>query len=164
MRCHCGRIVSAAWSVTSAGRRPRSRGRWRLLESRCFGTLPELAAAEKINASYVSRVLRLTLLPTALVEAILNGRQPEGMAPCYSSSWRCLPLLDSTPRAYRLRAGNASLASSTSDGTSPTLLPPDRHFASRLPQGRRLAPYFTLRCERSGEAVRCGRARCPARA
>ena len=79
MRCHCGRIVSAAWSVTSAGRRPRSRGRWRLLESRCFGTLPELAAAEMINASYVFRVLRLTLLAPDMVEAILDGRQPEGM-------------------------------------------------------------------------------------
>jgi hypothetical protein len=37
------------------------------------------AAAEKINSSYVSRVLRLTLLAPDIVEAILDGRQPEGM-------------------------------------------------------------------------------------
>jgi len=38
-----------------------------------------LAAAEKINSSYVSRPLRLTLLAPDIVEAILDGRQPEGM-------------------------------------------------------------------------------------
>jgi hypothetical protein len=54
--------------------------RWRrMLETGRFGTLAELAAAEKINASYVSRVLRLTLLAPDIVEAILDGRQPEGM-------------------------------------------------------------------------------------
>ena len=54
--------------------------RWRrMLESGRLGTLAELAAAEKINASYVSRVLRLTLLAPVIVEAILEGRQPEGM-------------------------------------------------------------------------------------
>ena len=51
--------------------------RWRrMLESGRFGTLAELAAAEKINSSYVSRVLRLTLLAPDIVEAILDGRQP----------------------------------------------------------------------------------------
>ena len=51
--------------------------RWRkMLESGRFGTLAELAAAEKINASYVSRVLRLTLLAPDIVEAIMDGRQP----------------------------------------------------------------------------------------
>jgi hypothetical protein len=54
--------------------------RWRrMLETGRFGTLAELAAAEKINASYVSRVLRLTLLAPDIVEAILNGLQPKGM-------------------------------------------------------------------------------------
>ena len=32
--------------------------------------------AEKINASYVSRVLRLTLVAPDIVEAIMDGRQP----------------------------------------------------------------------------------------
>ncbi len=54
--------------------------RWRrMMESGRFATIDELAAAEKINSSYVSRVLRLTLLAPDIVEAILDGRQPEGM-------------------------------------------------------------------------------------
>jgi hypothetical protein len=54
--------------------------RWRrMMEAGRFGTINELAAAEKINSSYVSRVLRLTLLAPELVEAILDGRQPDGM-------------------------------------------------------------------------------------
>ena len=53
--------------------------RWqRMLETGRFATITELAAAEKINASYVSRILRLTLLAPDVVEAILDGRQPEG--------------------------------------------------------------------------------------
>jgi hypothetical protein len=51
--------------------------RWRrLLDDGVYATIEELAAAEKINVSYVSRVLRLTLLSPALVAAILDGRQP----------------------------------------------------------------------------------------
>jgi DNA-binding IscR family transcriptional regulator len=41
-----------------------------------FATVDEIAAAEKINPSYVSRVLRLTLLAPDFIEAILGGRQP----------------------------------------------------------------------------------------
>ncbi len=50
-----------------------------MLETGRYGTIDEIAAAEKINDSYVSRVLRLTLLAPDIVEAILDGRQPEGM-------------------------------------------------------------------------------------
>jgi len=39
--------------------------------------LSQLAKAEKINPSYLCRVLRLTLLAPDVVEAILDGRQPE---------------------------------------------------------------------------------------
>ena len=54
--------------------------RWRkLLETDVFATVEEIAATEKINASYVGRVLRLTLLAPDLVEAILDGRQPVEM-------------------------------------------------------------------------------------
>jgi hypothetical protein len=54
--------------------------RWRrMLEAGRFATIKELATAEKINSSYVSRVLRLTLLAPDIVEAILDGQQPEGM-------------------------------------------------------------------------------------
>ena len=51
--------------------------RWKkLLESRTYATVDDLAKAEKINASYISRVLRLTLLAPAIVESILDGSQP----------------------------------------------------------------------------------------
>ena len=51
--------------------------RWRkLLETATYGTIEELAAAENINPSYVSRVLRMTLLAPDIVETILDGRQP----------------------------------------------------------------------------------------
>jgi hypothetical protein len=54
--------------------------RWqRLLGNGVYGTLDELARAERVSQSYVSRVLRLTLLAPDLVEAILDGRQPEGL-------------------------------------------------------------------------------------
>ncbi len=54
--------------------------RWRnMLETNLFATVRELAKAEKINESYLCRVLRLTLLSPALTEAILNGLQPEGL-------------------------------------------------------------------------------------
>ncbi|MGM0583948.1 MAG: hypothetical protein ACQEUZ_04800 [Pseudomonadota bacterium] len=54
--------------------------RWqRMMESGERASLTELAEAEKINRSYVSRVLRLTLLAPDIVEAILEGRQPEGV-------------------------------------------------------------------------------------
>jgi hypothetical protein len=54
--------------------------RWRqLIESGEYASITELAAAEKINQSYVCRILRLTLLAPKIVEAILDGRQRVGM-------------------------------------------------------------------------------------
>ncbi len=64
--------------VDSALLKALARGfRWRkLLETGDFATIEEIAKAEKINPSYVSRVLRMTLLAPDTVEAILAGRQP----------------------------------------------------------------------------------------
>ncbi|WP_424931927.1 hypothetical protein [Amaricoccus macauensis] len=51
--------------------------RWRKqLYEGLYGTLEELARAKGVAPSYVSRVLRLTLLAPEIVEAILDGRQP----------------------------------------------------------------------------------------
>jgi hypothetical protein len=50
--------------------------RWkRLLESAEFATVSELAEREGIAPSYLTRILRLTLLAPDIVEAILDGRQ-----------------------------------------------------------------------------------------
>lgn len=51
--------------------------RWReMLEIGEYPTIREIADAEKINETYVGRVLRLTLLAPDIVEAIFEGRQP----------------------------------------------------------------------------------------
>lgn len=50
--------------------------RWkRLLESGEFATVSELAEREGIAPSYLTRILRLTLLAPDIVEAILDGKQ-----------------------------------------------------------------------------------------
>ena len=50
--------------------------RWkRMLESGEFVTIAELAKREGIAPSYMTRVLRLTLLAPDIVESILHGRQ-----------------------------------------------------------------------------------------
>ncbi len=48
----------------------------RMLEGGSHRTVKELVADEKITASYICRVLRLTLLAPDLVKAIMRGRQP----------------------------------------------------------------------------------------
>jgi hypothetical protein len=50
--------------------------RWkRMLESGEFATMAELAEREGIASSYMTRVLRLTLLAPDIFEAILEGKQ-----------------------------------------------------------------------------------------
>lgn len=50
--------------------------RWkRMLESGEFATIAELAEREGIAPSYMTRVLRLTLLAPDVVEAILDGKK-----------------------------------------------------------------------------------------
>jgi hypothetical protein len=54
--------------------------RWHEMpENGTHATIAEIAAAEKINESYIGRVLRLTLLAPDIVESILKGRQPAEM-------------------------------------------------------------------------------------
>jgi hypothetical protein len=49
----------------------------RLFDSGEYTSLEELAAAEHVDRSYLSKVLRLTLLSPSIVEAILEGREPQ---------------------------------------------------------------------------------------
>jgi AraC-like DNA-binding protein len=54
--------------------------RWkRMLESGEFTTIAELAEREGIASSYLTRVLRLTLLAPVIVEAILDGRHGQAV-------------------------------------------------------------------------------------
>jgi hypothetical protein len=54
--------------------------RWkRLLEGGEHTSAAELAQVEKINQSYVCRVLRLTLLAPDIIDQILDGKQPHAL-------------------------------------------------------------------------------------
>jgi len=69
--CTGQRVVFDNSIVKALGRAHR----WKaMLESRQYGSMTELAKAEKINLSYLCRVLRLTLLAPDITEALLNGR------------------------------------------------------------------------------------------
>ena len=48
--------------------------RWQtMLDEGRFASIRELAEAERVSLSYVSRILRLTLLPPDIIERILDG-------------------------------------------------------------------------------------------
>lgn len=76
--------------------------RWkRMLESGEFATIAELAEREGIAPSYMTRVLRLTLLAPDIVEAILDGRQ--GLDVTLSQG------LEPFPLAWKQQASHFSL-------------------------------------------------------
>ena len=52
----------------------------RLLDEGHYASISEMAAAECIERGCLGSLLRLTLLAPNIVEAILNGRQPDGVA------------------------------------------------------------------------------------
>ena len=54
--------------------------RWRrMLEEGRYASISEMAKAEGDERGYVGSLLRLTLLAPEMVEAVLDGRQPEGV-------------------------------------------------------------------------------------
>ena len=54
--------------------------RWKkLLDSRRYATIKEIAETEKVHESYVGNLLRLTLLAPDIIEAALDGRLPKGV-------------------------------------------------------------------------------------
>jgi hypothetical protein len=70
--------------------------RWRqMIESGKYASSAELAKAEKVNDSYLSRILRLTLIAPDLIEAILSGRQP--------STFQLDEMLKPLPAAWALQ-------------------------------------------------------------
>jgi hypothetical protein len=76
-----GRPVSAASSTSSSAGMTESVSRalarahrWKeMLERGTYGSITDLAQDEKVNRSYLCRVLRLTLLAPNIAEAILDG-------------------------------------------------------------------------------------------
>lgn len=52
----------------------------RLLDEARNASIGEMAAAERIERGYLGTLLRMTLLARDVVEAILDGRQLEGVA------------------------------------------------------------------------------------
>jgi hypothetical protein len=85
------RIVAPDGSELAPATKPQPNGavikalarawRWQqMLERGEYGTLAELADAERISRSYLCRVLRLTLLAPDIVERILDGRPTAGLA------------------------------------------------------------------------------------
>ena len=61
-----------------------------MLDTGEYATLEDLARAKGVNVTYVSRVLRLTLLAPETVEAILHGSQLR--APADESAAKTFPL------------------------------------------------------------------------
>ena len=54
---------------------------WRdLLESSKVKTIADIARANKVDGSYVSRILDLTLLAPDIIEAIMDGMEPSGLS------------------------------------------------------------------------------------
>ena len=51
----------------------------RMLDAGKYTTIGEMAAAEKLDRGYLGRLLQLTLLAPDIVEAIVDGRQAEGV-------------------------------------------------------------------------------------
>ena len=77
-----------------------------MLESGEFATIAELAEREGIAPSYMTRILRLTLLAPDIVEAILDGRQgPEvtlaRLMSYFPVDWAERRSQNRTPRASR---------------------------------------------------------------
>lgn len=81
--------------------------RWRkMLDEGVYTTIEELAKAKGVNPTYVSRILRLTLLAPEVVDAILNGRQKAELQ------------LDDLLKGFPLEWERQTLCSRTQDGGS----------------------------------------------
>ena len=76
--------------------------RWkRILESGDFTTIAELAEREGIAPSYMTRVMRLTLLAPDIVDAILDGKQRPEVT--------LAPMLEPFPLTWQQQAPHFSL-------------------------------------------------------
>jgi hypothetical protein len=54
--------------------------RWkRMLDDGRYGSVSEMAVAEKLDRGYLGCILMLTLLAPDIIKAIMDGRQPAGL-------------------------------------------------------------------------------------
>ena len=85
------RIVAPDGSDIAPTSKPRPDGtlvkalasawRWqRILDDGVYASVSDIAEAERINRSYVSRVLRLTLLAPDIIERIVDRRNLPGLS------------------------------------------------------------------------------------
>jgi hypothetical protein len=85
------RIVAPDGSELAPATKPQPNGtllkalarawRWqKLLDDGVYPSISDIAEAERINRSYVSRVLRLTLLAPDIIERIVDGRNLPGLS------------------------------------------------------------------------------------
>jgi hypothetical protein len=85
------RIVAPDGSELAPAPKPRPDGtlvkvlargwRWqRMLDEGRFASVRELAEAERVSISYVSRILRLTLLAPDIIERVMDGAPTAGLA------------------------------------------------------------------------------------
>jgi hypothetical protein len=89
--------------------------RWkRMLDTGEFSTIAELAEREGIAPSYMTRVMRLTLLAPDIVEAILDGRHGPAVT--------LARVLEPFPLAWNEQLDAVGTASSR-DGNKPVLSP-----------------------------------------
>ena len=51
----------------------------RMLDDGRYASVSEMAAAERVERGYLGTLLRLTLLAPGIVQAILDGRAPDGV-------------------------------------------------------------------------------------
>jgi hypothetical protein len=73
---------------------------WRRIESGRAKSITDLAAQEGATDGYVYRLLPLTCLAPGIVEAILDGRQPEGLK--LATPLRDIPLVWEEQRWLRV--------------------------------------------------------------
>ena len=81
----------------------------RLLDERRYASISEMAVVEKLDRGYLGRLLQLTLLAPAVVQAIMDGRQPIGVT---------LPVL-LEPFPVEWGEQRAILAGTWADGCAP---------------------------------------------
>jgi hypothetical protein len=77
-----GEVPGAAEPVQAAVIQAMARAfSWaEILESGQVKSISELARSLEVNGSYVTRILKLTTLAPDIVEAIINGEEPDGLS------------------------------------------------------------------------------------